>query len=46
MEVRQRVALIRMMLKDPIVMLADEPTGALDPKNRTDDYSIIIWFGR
>lgn len=21
-----------MMLKDPIVMLADEPTGALDPK--------------
>lgn len=29
---QQRVALIRMMLKDPIVMLADEPTGALDPK--------------
>ena len=26
------VALIRMILKDPTIILADEPTGALDPK--------------
>jgi lipoprotein-releasing system ATP-binding protein len=30
---RQRVAVARAMVNDPDIILADEPTGNLDPKN-------------
>jgi putative ABC transport system ATP-binding protein len=31
---QQRVALAKIILKDPEIILADEPTGSLDPANR------------
>lgn len=31
---QQRVALAKIILKDPKIILADEPTGSLDPTNR------------
>ncbi len=37
---QQRIALGKVMLKEPSVILADEPTGSLDPGNR--DYCMEI----
>lgn len=37
----QRVALAKIILKDPPLILADEPTASLDPKNSEELLSIL-----
>lgn len=41
---QQRVALARIMVKKSNIILADEPTGALDPTNRAEVISILKDF--
>lgn len=38
----QRVALAKIILKDPPLILADEPTASLDPKNSKDIMEILL----
>lgn len=40
----QRVALAKVLLKNPSLILADEPTAALDPKNSDEVMSILEGF--
>jgi ABC-type lipoprotein export system ATPase subunit len=39
---RQRGALVRALLNDPPVLLADEPTGALDEQNRERVFDLLL----
>lgn len=38
----QRVALAKVILKDPPLILADEPTASLDPKNSNEVMSLLL----
>lgn len=39
---RQRAAVARALINDPDAILADEPTGSLDSRNRHDLYSLFL----
>jgi putative ABC transport system ATP-binding protein len=39
---RQRGALVRSLMNDPQLLLCDEPTGALDEKNRESVFALLI----
>ncbi len=39
---RQRGALVRSLMNDPELLLCDEPTGALDEKNREKVFELLI----
>lgn len=43
---RQRVAIARAIVKDPEVIIADEPTGNLDSKNSIEVMNIIKSISR
>jgi lipoprotein-releasing system ATP-binding protein len=39
---RQRGALVRELMNDPELLLCDEPTGALDEKNRETVFELLL----
>lgn len=43
---RQRGALVRALVNDPPVLLADEPTGALDESNRERVFDLLLELAR
>ena len=43
---QQRVALARVLANDPTVILADEPTGNLDPKNKDRILDLLLDYAQ
>jgi len=43
---RQRVALVRALINQPAIVLADEPTGALDHHNATEVSRLLVELNR
>ena len=43
---RQRGALVRALMNDPEILLCDEPTGALDERNRELVFDLLLELAR
>jgi cell division transport system ATP-binding protein len=43
---RQRVAIARAVLRQPKILIADEPTGNLDPKHAWDIIELLLKINR
>ncbi|AHX11258.1 ABC transporter family protein [Neorickettsia helminthoeca str. Oregon] len=43
---RQRIAVARAIIKKPKLIIADEPTGNLDPENAENVFKLILRFAR
>lgn len=43
---RQRVAIARALIRQPKILIADEPTGNLDPKNSWDIIDLLLKINR